>query len=248
MRHLVRRTVAHRNRETIHGHRDPAPAGCVEIPGLDGLTLGDHEVVCVDPRVVGCIEARAAVGDRHARGQAARRLVHHLQVQVATRPQVATFANLHRLLTARIGVDEPEGRVAIPIGDEGNRLVVGRPAGVRVVVIPVRQRKRVAPADRQQPELLPLSSDIAAVDDSRAVPRRVGPRAPRRFLVVQEPGLTRSVCRQSNQVAGAMCKFAVRDEDDLLAVARPRRVDRMIEGAVVVARNRAPAIRRQRAG
>ena len=59
---------------------------------------------------------------------------------------------------------------------EMNAIV--RPSGdqhrIGVVVVAVGQRKRIVAVERQQPELLPLAAEIAAVDDAPVVGRDVG--------------------------------------------------------------------------
>ena len=92
--------------------------------------------------------------------------------------KVPALGDLHRPFLRRERVDQPQRRVPRSIRDERDAAAVRRPARVGVVVIAVGQRKRITARRRQQPQLLPLPSEIAAVDDPRAVRRDVGPRVP----------------------------------------------------------------------
>ena len=145
-------------------------------------------------------------------------------------------------------VDQPERGVAGAIGDERDRAAVRRPARIGVVVVAVGERKRIAAVDRQQPQLLPLPPEITAVDDARAVGRDVGPaRATTSPRAAGARGVSApsTGSRTMSPVPCAISRFDTNTQ--LLAVARPCRVDRVIERAVVVARDAAAPIRQSAA-
>src|SRR5258708_19785203 len=56
-----------------------------------------------------------------------------------------------------------------PVTDKGDELSIRRPSRICLVPVAVGNRKRVAALCRHQPEVLPLTAEIGAVDHTRAV-------------------------------------------------------------------------------
>jgi hypothetical protein len=141
----------------------------VEIPGLDRLSLRHDQIVCVNPRLVRRVRAQPAVGDADSGRDAVPGLVQHLEIQLPVRLEITALDGPKRTFLPRGRVDQPERGVPGAVGDERDRAAIGRPARIGVVVVAVGERKRVAPVHRQQPQLLPLASEITAVDESGAI-------------------------------------------------------------------------------
>src|SRR6266516_2573177 len=100
----------------------------------------------------------------------------------------------------------------------------------------IREGKGIAALARHEPQLIPLPAEVGAVHDARAVRRPVGPRLPGRLLVTQLARRGAGARLHPPKSSGAVKMPAVRDENELLAVRRPRRRDVVIPLAVVIAR------------
>ena len=158
--HRVSRPARDLDLEGPGRNRHPPLARAVHISGLHALALGDEEIVGVDPGVVRSEEAAARVRHRQARRERTARLVLHLHRQRPPRRQEAPLARHHLPLLARHRVHDPQAGRAGPIGDEGDLPAVPRPARVRVVELAVGERDRVPARQGQEPELVPLPTEI----------------------------------------------------------------------------------------
>ena len=138
---------------------------------------------------------------------------------------------------------DPQPQIAVFVADVRDASSVGRPARVRRVELAERQRQLRIAGERRQPQLMPLTSLVAAVQHAPAVRRDFRSRAPAGFFVHEAFELARAVDRGAAQVAGAVRDLAIGNEHEPLAVRRPRRIDRVIVLRIVVARDLALARR-----
>src|SRR6476661_10354467 len=114
-------------------------------------------------------------------------------------------------------------------------MSVRRPARRRGVELTVGELDRVAAGRRKEPQLIPLPTMVAAVDDARPVARPVGTRLPCRLLEMQLARSCAGAGFHAPDAAGAVDAPAIRHEDELAPVGRPRWREVVVEGAVVVA-------------
>ena len=109
--------------------------------------------------------------------------IEHRNTQFPHRLRYAFFGQELRLRAAGNFL-RPEGSVAIAIGNESNMLSVRRPARRDIVEVAVRKMKSIAALRRHDPQLMPLLSEIRRVNDALTVGRKVRPRLPGGFFVV----------------------------------------------------------------
>src|SRR5262249_469524 len=126
------------------------------------------------------------------------------------------------------GFEQMQLREAAAIRDVGDPFSVGRPAWMKMAMIPERQLVRHAATRRQQVQAVILirGSACRRVDDARAAPPDAGPRALARQRWKNRLGLENPVrlAGHAAEPAGAERGVAVRDKEDLLAVRRPGRL------------------------
>src|SRR6476620_2713474 len=118
-------------------------------------------------------------------------------------------------------------------------MSVRRPARRRGIELTVGELDRVAARRREEPQLIPLPTMIAAVDDARAVARPVGARLPRRLLEMQLARSGAGAGFHAPDAARAVDPPAIRHEDELAPIGRPRWREVVVEDTVVVARETA---------
>src|SRR5579871_447324 len=80
----------------------------------------------------------------------------NLDFNPPVRLQILSLRCLKPPLPATRKFLNPQLRIPTAVRDECNLLSIRRPPRVRVVPIPIRNRKRVAPVRRHHPELVPL--------------------------------------------------------------------------------------------
>src|SRR5882672_8498357 len=119
------------------------------------------------------------------------------------------------LLSSSWDVDHPQPRIAAFVGDKRDAAAVPRPARRGGVELTVGQREGIPALARHQPELMPLPTEIRAVDDARTVRRPVRPRLPRRLFVAQLAQRRAGARLHPPEPAGAVEVAAIGDEDDL---------------------------------
>src|SRR2546427_1562924 len=196
------------------------------------------------PGVVRGPAPAAGPGGGPAAGWRPATLVHDLQGESGHRLAVAALTDGDLLAAAAGQLDHPQRGVAAFVRDVGDPAAVMRPPGRRRVEVAVGERKGVAAVARHQPQLVPLAAEVGAVDDAFAVGGPVGARLPGRLLVAQlaRRGHASRARRHAPEPARAVDVPAIRDEDDLAAVRRPRWRQAVVPAAVVVARQAAVVV------
>src|SRR2546429_378766 len=101
------------------------------------------------------------------------------------RPAIMPLTRFDPPLLAARHIDDPQRRIAALVGDVSNVLAVVRPARRGRVELAIGERKWIAALARHQPQLIPLSAEVGAVNDSLAIGRPIWPSLPGRFFVAQ---------------------------------------------------------------
>src|SRR6266436_8998082 len=122
-----------------------------------------------------------------------------------------------------------------PVTDKGDELSIRRPSRICLVPITIGNWERVATLCRHQPQVLPLTAEIGAVDHARAVWGKIRAGFPAGFFVMNFVRFGAGFRFHQPEAAGAMDVAAVGDEENFLSVARPDGIDFHVVGAVVVA-------------
>src|SRR5206468_1598100 len=157
----------------------------VEI-GVFELPLGPIErFVGMTPRVVRSVASTLGGRHRNPRRKWATCSINDTQMQRPCSALIAPLPRLYTDLSRPWELHHPQRRVAAFVGDVRNPLAVVRPARRRDIELAVAQRKGIAPLARHQPQLIPLTAQIGAVPDARAVGRPIGTRFPRRLFVAK---------------------------------------------------------------
>ena len=121
-----------------------------------------------------------------------------------------------------------------------------------MIPIAIGQGEGVAAVRRQQPQVVPRTAEIGAVDETRSVRRDIGTRFPIGYIVVYllRGGLRRipvSVKTRSRppEAAAAIEMIAIRHIENFTPIALPDRTDLVIERTVVIARQGTLALARE---
>ncbi len=108
-----------------------------------------------------------------------------------------------------------------------------RPSRRGCIEFAVRKREWIAAVCGHDPQLVPLPSEIGAVNHTFSVRRPVGPRFPCCFLITDFASFAADL--HPPKAASAVDVVSVRDIDQFASIRRPRGTDFVIEGAVVIA-------------
>src|SRR5688572_29733618 len=207
------------------------------IAVLESLCLTFNGLIGVTPGVVRREKLPVGMPNRQSRWyRPARRRIHHRDQQPADGFEIAAGARDDPLALAAGDGHRPQRRVAGLVGDVSDPRAVWRPARRGRVELTVCELNGLGALTEREPELVPLPSVVAAVDDApgRAIP--VWPGLPGGFLIVDFARGRTCTSFHPPQPARSVDPAAIRDEDQFLAVGRPRRRQVVIEAAVVVAR------------
>jgi len=110
-----------------------------------------------------------------------------------------------------------------------------------------RELQRLAAAgNRLRPELVPLPAQVGSINDALSVRGAVGAGAPAGFLFLDQCWRRAAVDPVTPDLAGAVRRLRVADDQELAPVGRPGGADLVVKAAVVVTLHRALAFDRQR--
>jgi hypothetical protein len=222
------------------GNRHLHRAHGVEIGVFEATLPAIEAIVGVTQGVVG--SEGAPVGTHH--GQARRhRLpggsIHDVDDQGAHGSLAPPLLHPHSRPLGSRNLQDPEGGVAGLVGDVGDAGPVRRPARRRRVVVAVGDRERVSPLGGHEPELVPLTAQVGAVDHALPVPGPVRTRLPARLLLAHLAQGRPGSGVHAPEAAGAPDASPVRDQEQLAAVGGPAGGQVVVETAVVITRQAA---------
>src|SRR5512132_1203095 len=140
---------------------------------------------------------------------------------------------------------DPERGIAVLVTDITNPSAVWRKARFSPIEVTEGQWERCGMLHGRQPELLPLATVITAEQNPPAIRCDLRLRAPRRFFGEDFFWIFgRVYCHRPN-ISGTICDFSIRDEHEALTIGRPRWIDRVVGGRIVIAINAARVLRHQ---
>ena len=229
----------------LHGtrrHRQLGGAGGLEVAVFEGALTAVERLVGVAPSIVGRVRSPVGAGHRDPGGQRTPATVDHLHAQPPHGPVVAAPGGEDPLPPSPRHVDHPERGVTTFVRDVRDPPAVVRPARRRGIELPVGERKHVAPLAGHEPQLIPLTAHVGAVNDAGAVGGPVGVGFPRGFLVADLAQRRTGGRRHAPEAAAAVDMPAIGDEDQLPPVGRPGGRQIVIPRAVVIARQLAVVV------
>ena len=203
----------------------------MEVPHLGRDSHGIEAVVRVHPAIVRTVVALVAADDADSPGRG------ELNLERRHRARVLPLACDNSRALAADRFEHPQRHVAIFVAHVCDAPPVRRPArGRRIEVAECQRELRIA-GERREPQLMPLTTLVAAVEHPPAIRRDLGARAPAGFFVQEALHPPGPVGGRAACIASAVSDLAIRDEYEALAVRRPRRIDRVIVLRVVVTRD-----------
>src|SRR5262245_29328483 len=129
---------------------------------------------------------------------------------------------------------DPERGISVLVADITNPRAVWRKARLGPIEITKGQWERWGTLHGRQPELLPLATVITAEQNLPAIRCDLGLRAPRCFFTKDFFQILWRVHSRGPDIAGSISDFSIRHEQQTLAIGRPRRIDGVISGRVIV--------------
>ena len=176
-------------------------------------------VVGVHPRIVRCIGPPIRPGDEDPRGKRLSVRIDHAQRQPSRRLLKFPLASHQLGLRSARDPLNPQRSISIAIRDERNLRPIRRPPRIRVVEVPVRNRKGIPTRGRHHPKLMPLPSQIGRVHHPRPVRRKVRARPPRGLFIMNFARLGARVRLDPPESAGPVNVSAIRNEQNLRPIA-----------------------------
>ncbi len=151
----------------------------------------DEIVIRVHPGVIGSVCAPVFADYENTRRRRTPGSVQHRDAQFANGLEVMFLFYQDLRLRAARNVLHPQRRIAATIRDKGNTFSIRRPSRRNVVEITIGKRKGVATVGRNHPQLVPLLPQIRRIHDAFAVGRKIRPRFPGGFFIVNLARLQR---------------------------------------------------------
>ncbi len=226
-------------------HRNRVIAGSMKIMRLRRPNFSVEAIVRMNPARIRREKASIFGGKRDSGRRGVAVVIGHVQNDGHRRTEETALLRLDSALPGAGQRLQPQLRVFTSIGNERKCLSVRRPAHVGFVPVAVRDGKCVAALRRHDPQLVPLPPKVRAINHARAIRRKIRPRPPICFLVVNFARLRSRLRFHAPEAAGAVNVPFVRNEQNFLAVARPHRTDFHVERAVVIAGKRTLCFSRQ---
>src|SRR6476619_3611812 len=142
---------------------------------------------------------------------------------------------------------DPERGIAVLVTDITNPSAVRRKARLGPIEVPEGQWERCGTLHGRQPELLPLATVITAEQNPPAIRCDLRLRAPRCFFTKDFLQILWRIHSHAPDITCSISDFPIRDEPQALPIVRPRRIERMGVGGVVIAIDVAGVCRHQTA-
>src|SRR4051794_213715 len=226
----------------------PRRASRVKVAIFQRPLLRIEAVIGVAPGVIRGVAPPVAPRDRDPGGTAVSAGIHDAEAECSYRPEVGSTLGGDPRHPATRELNNPKPGISALIADVRDARAVGRPTRCGGVALAVGKLEGIGPVGGHQPELVPLSAEVRAVDHPLAVAAPVGPSLPGSLFVAELARLGTRRCGHAPEPARAPDVSPIGNEDQLLPIRTPRGGEILVIGIVVVAGKPAQGIGRDPLG